>query len=262
MNHAGVIYVAEGPDYTELACQSLRSLRQLHPDLPAHLFTDQPAPSASFDAIHPIPTGCNRAKIAGMIASPFERTLFLDCDTLVVGPVCEGFTFLDRFDLAIAHDVRRSSALIEEAENAPADFPQHNSGVMFFNKSPAMTRFLRDWAAAYDAAAHARDQVTLKDLLWESDLRFWVLPPEWNLRRVTMLDAWEPLDAIPRIIHSHQLLRHLRNDDMQVHDLPAILELEREALQAEWEALRQRLDVAELGDPVTRFRRARNLRWE
>lgn len=262
MTGAGIIYVAKGSDYTDLACQSLRTLRQHHPDLPVHLFTDQAPPNADFDAVHPIPAGCSRAKIAGMIASPFERTLFLDCDTLVVSPIDDGFTILDRFDLAIAHDVRRSSALIEAGDSAPPIFPQHNSGVMFFAKSPAMDRFLRDWADAYDRAGHGRDQVTLKDLLWRSELRFWVLPPEWNLRRITELDAWEPLDAIPRIIHSHQLLRHLRGGGMQVHDLQTILELEREALQAEWAALEQRLGAAALGDPVTRFRRARQSRQE
>lgn len=256
----GVIYVAEGADYAALAVQSAASLRALHPGLPVHLFTDQSV-DGPFDAVHPIPPGSTRAKIAAMAAAPFDRTLFLDCDTLVVGPVDEAFDLLDRFDLAIAHDVRRSSALIE-AGDGPALFCQHNSGVMAFRKGPVMDRFLADWAAAYDAGGGGRDQVSLKGLLWASDLRFWVLPPEWNLRRVTMLDAWEPLDAIPRIIHSHQLLRHLRDGAVQVHDLPAILALERDALRAEWAALEPRLSAAALGDPVARFRRARETRQE
>lgn len=257
----GVIYVGEGADYAALACQSAATLRETDPSLPIHLFTDQAHVDFPFDAVHPIPVGCARAKIAAMAASPFERTLFMDCDTLVVGPVRDGFDILDRFDLAIAHDVRRSSELIE-AGDGPATFCQHNSGVMFYNKSAPMLRFLGDWSAAYDTAGVARDQITLKGLLWASDLRFWVLPPEWNLRRVTMLDAWEPLDAIPRIIHSHQLLRHLRDGGVQVSDLKDILRLEREALEREWSALKQRLPSTDLADPVASFRHARDVRQE
>jgi len=262
--HIGVIYAAEGPDYAALACQSAASLRAIDPDLPIHLFSDQADLSFAFDAVHPIPQTCQRAKIAAMAASPFERTLFLDCDTLVVGQVREGFDILERFDLAIAHDVRRSSELIETGwkADAPALFCQHNSGVLFFRRSAAIDGFLADWATAFDHAALERDQITLKDLLWQSDLRFWVLPPEWNLRRVTELDAWEPLDAIPRIIHSHQLLRHLRGVGAQITDLETILHLERVALAEEWAELSDRAPSPELQDSARKFAHARAMRRE
>lgn len=260
----GALYVAEGPDYAALAVQSLRTLRQQEPDLPVHIATDQPGLAAHFDAVHPIPTASRRAKIAAMAASPFDRTLFLDCDTLVVGPLSDGFALLDRFPLALTHDVRRSSALIETGwqADAPATFPQHNSGVMFYRKAPETDRFFADWARAYDTAGKGRDQVTLRDILWDSDLRFWVLPPEWNLRRVTELDAWEPLDAIPRIIHSHQLVRHLRGGGAPVTTLEEILTLERTALAGEWRGLETRAPSPDLADPALRFAHARRHRTE
>lgn len=171
-----------------------------------------------------------------MIASPFERTVFLDCDTIILSELDELFALLERFDLLISHDVRRSSTLIEQSANPkiPASFCQHNSGVMAFKKSPPMLELLKDWAFRYDQLKNPRDQVTLKDLLWESDVRFWVLPEEWNFRRVTQLDAWEPLDAYPRILHNHQLLRHIREKKPRTDSLADVLEFERLALKQEW----------------------------
>jgi hypothetical protein len=132
--------------------------------------------------------------------------------------------------------VRRTSHLIREGatETPPYAFPQMNAGVMLYRRSTAMRAFLRDWQKAYVAAGKLRDQPTLRDLLWSSDLRFYVLPPEFNLRRVTELDAWEPLDARPTILHSHRLLQHLRGGDVQLTSLAEVLPEERKARAEEW----------------------------
>ena len=85
-------------------------------------------------------------------------------------------------------------------------------------------------------------------MLWQGDLRFYVLPPEFNLRRVTVLDAWEPLDARPTILHSHRLMDHMRGAGARISDPVALVEAERAALAAEWEAVGGR-DA----DPIRRF---------
>jgi hypothetical protein len=253
----GAIYVATGPDYLELACASAATLRHHNPDLPVDLFTDRPdAPGLEiFDHVHTVPRIHPRAKIDCMPLSRFERTLFLDCDTLILAPFRDLFDLMDRFDLALAHDMRRASDLVQEGhvEATPYAFPQHNSGVMLYRKSPAMAAFFAEWERRYRAAGRARDQVSLKDLLWASDIRFYVLPTEFNLRRVTLLDAWEPLDARPTILHSHRLLDHLRKAGVpRVRTLDDVVRLERAALAAEWAALgldeADRRDAARLID--------------
>ncbi|WP_435256441.1 hypothetical protein ACSBLW_09770 [Thioclava sp. FR2] len=241
----GVLYVAKGADYADLAVQSALSLRQVDPTLPIEIMTDASVRTGVFDWVSPLPKGRTRDKIAGMLATRFDRTLFLDCDTLVVGPLAEGFDLLDRFELCISHEVRRSSRLITTGwkETPPDIFGQHNSGVIYYRKSAKMMAILQAWAEAYVAAAQGRDQVTLRDLLWASDLRFWVLPPEFNLRRVTIADIWEPLDAVPRVIHSHHLLRHLRHGLPRVTSFAEILELERAAHKEEWAAREEPSDI-------------------
>lgn len=256
----GVIYVAQGAGYLDLAIASARSLRALTPGLPIDLFCSEPVPGellggAVFDQLQPIPDGAPRAKIACMPLSRFERTLFLDCDTLVVKPLGDLFQILDRFELALAHDVRRISALVREgyAAETPYAFPQLNTGVLLYRRSAATQGFFADWARRYLEAGLARDQVTFKDLIWSSDIRFYVLPPEFNLRRVTEMDGWEPLDALPTIIHSHRLLQHLRGGGERVHRLADLMQLERQALVAEWAALGLPAAALPGEDPSARF---------
>ncbi len=234
----GVLFVAIGADYLDLARDAAASVRASNPALPIDLFTDQPhAPGDPFDRVRPAAGDPKAAKIASLAASRFERTLFLDCDTRVVRAVDEVFRILDRFDLALAHDVRRASGLIRSGwrVETPYAFPQHNSGVLLYRRSPAMSAFLKAWLAAFREAGADRDQVTLRDLLWSSDLRYYVLPPEFNLRRMTMLDAWEPLDAIPTIFHSHIFLQHLRRPGApRIRDIEEVIEIERENHRQEW----------------------------
>lgn len=241
-----------GADYRDLAVASARSLRVVEPDLAVDLFTDAPeaVPEGLFDAVHRITDPHDRSKLDCMALTRFDRTLFLDCDTLVVNPLGDLWDVLDRFDLALAHDVRRRSDLIRagHAVTTPYAFPQLNSGVMLYRRSKAMRAFLAEWVRRYVAAGTYRDQPVLKDLLWESDLRFYVLPPEFNLRRVTMLDAWEPLDARPTILHSHRFMDHMRHGGDRISDVMALMDAERAAHEAEWDAAGGRDD-----HPIRRF---------
>ncbi len=254
MARNGVIYVASGPDYRDLAVASARSLRAVEPGLAVDLFTDVPeaVPPGVFDRVHRIARPEPRSKLTCMAETRFERTLFLDADTRVMGPLGDLFDLLDRFDCAMAHDVRRASDLVQEglAVRTPYAFPQLNSGVLLYRRSVTMLAFLREWQRRFKAAGVSRDQIVLKDLLWESDIRFYVLPPEFNLRRVTMLDAWEPLDARPTILHSHRLMDHMRGAGPRIDDPAELVAAERAAHGAEW------ADVHVGDDPFARFAEA------
>ncbi|QIZ82598.1 hypothetical protein HFZ77_14670 [Thalassovita gelatinovora] len=235
----GVILVATGAGYVDLAVQCLASIRHSNPGVPVDLFTDLPdAPGVDgFDRVHPVPSTHPRVKLECLSKARFDRVLFLDCDTLVIAPLGDLFDLADRFALSLAHDVRRRMELIQDGTHpTPYAFPQLNSGVMLYRNDAEMAAFFAEWKRRYEGSDGDRDQPVLKDLLWDSDLRFYVLPPEFNLRRVTMLDAWEPLDAVPTIIHSHRLLQHLRGRGARVTTLDELRALERIALEEEWRA--------------------------
>ncbi|WP_137702536.1 glycosyltransferase family protein [Marimonas lutisalis] len=235
----GVIYVATGADYLDLAVQSARSLRAVEPEVPIDLFTDrrEDVPGGLFDQVHGISNPHRRSKLECMARTRFDRTLYLDCDTLVTAPPGDLFDLLERFEMALAHDVRRASDLIRQGHEhaTPYAFPQLNSGVVLYRRSERVLAFLTEWARRFAEAGVTRDQLILKDMLWQSDMRFYVLPPEFNLRRLTVLDAWEPEDAIPTIIHSHRLMDHMRGQGERLRGLERIVEAERAALDREWE---------------------------
>jgi Nucleotide-diphospho-sugar transferase len=253
MYTCGVIYVASGRDYIDLACASAQTLRATNPGLPVDIFTDGPVPVGVFDRIHPLTRPGPRAKLTAMQQTRFARTLFLDADTLVVGDLGDVWRVLDRFDCAMAQDVRRASDLVQDGGDTPYAFPQYNSGVVLYRTSPAMLDLLTAWEDRFHATRATRDQPILKDLLWSSDIRLHTLPPEFNLRRVTELDAWEPLDARPVIIHSHRLMDHMPErygaPGPRIRDVPALLAAERRALAAEWRG-------EDGTHPVDRFARA------
>lgn len=256
MARCGVIYVASGADYVELACASATSLRAQDEWLPVDIFTNDPVPAGLFDQVHPLTRPGPRAKLTAMQETRFERTLFLDADTLVVGPLGDLFDVLERFDCALAHDMRRASPLIREGAVAtPYAFPQLNSGVFLYRRSSAMLEFLAEWERRFHAGGGMRDQPILKDMLWESDLRFHVLPPEFNLRRLPLLDAWEPLDVRPTIIHSHRLMDHMgagyRPVGPRLREVEELVAAERAALAEEWQGVEET-------DPVARFKVAQD----
>ena len=236
----GVIYVATGAEYVDLACQSCRSLRASNPGVAVDLFTDDLTRDGleAFDQVHPVDRDHPRVRLDYLAKARFERCLFLDADTLVVGDLGDLWDLADRFDLAMAHDVRRASDLIQEGleEATPYAFPQLNAGVILFHNGPRTAAFFAEWSRRFHASDVARDQVILKDMLWQTDLRFYVLPPEYNLRRLPVLDAWEPLDARVKIIHSHRLMDHLRGQGPKISDLDGLIKAERQALDDEWNA--------------------------
>ena len=180
----GVLYVARGHRYLEAAQISARSVRAVTPGVAIAIATDDPG-ATGFDEVVPLtePDGY-RAKVVGMLASPFERTLFLDADTYAAADLAELFELLDAFDLAAAHAPNRVAM---ELDDVPAAFPELNTGVIAFRRNAAVQRFLHGWLDEYDRLQPLRppseDQPAFRRAVYvASDLRLAVLPPEFNVR--------------------------------------------------------------------------------
>lgn len=214
----GVIYLAAGgKSYMGELTESLRSLRRHEPDLPVTVFSRFTPPKGLHcrhvpfqSAEHPL-----KQKVMVLRKSPYERTLFLDTDTTVLGPLRSAFDYLDEFDFALANmyvcdwtaDPPKLLALVK-----PNDY---NTGVLLYNQSPATNLFLEMWETAVRSqdpsdmwAGHNCDQDYFNKIVTagapaECGLRFGVIPNTvYNVRGLMVpelrrLGQWEGA----RILH-------------------------------------------------------------
>lgn len=198
-----MIFVATD-DYALAASEAAASIRKHSPDLGIQLFTNRKDISTkNFDHIAPIENPHMRSKVDYLTLSPFERTLYLDTDIRIVEDIGEMFTLLDRFDIGVAHAQARNQPSTNELWRCliPESFPQMNGGVILYKNSPEVMRLLGEWSVAYKEAGFKKDQVTLRELLWLSDLRIATLPPEYNIRYHKYLKVWAAKEARPKILH-------------------------------------------------------------
>jgi len=193
--NCGIIYVATGERFVKEAQISAQSINEVCQNIPLTLFTDRDISLPEFDSIYKIsnPNYGFADKIENMLRSPYERTIYLDCDTYLNHP--EGihhiFEVLEEFDVAAAHDtVRTTSAAppLEEAydEGIPDAFPMFQGGVLAYKSNDEVTAVLENWLDKYrnhlTVDETATDQEALRAALYESNLRIATLPPEYNFR--------------------------------------------------------------------------------
>lgn len=201
----GVIYVASGEKFVAEAEASLATLRQTNPELPAALLTDlPPRRQGSWDEVIIAPDlqgqGA-RAKLH-MDRAPWDRCLFLDTDTMVCGNLAAGFALLDRFDFAGEHS---HSGHHYQVPGLPTSFPEINSGVLFWRKNGATHALFELWRKIYDAddkkyGGRKWDQKSLRQAVWESDVRFTNLPSSYNL-----------MPYFPAALEGHVVVAHGRS---------------------------------------------------
>jgi hypothetical protein len=200
----GVVYVATGALYADAARRSAASLRRSNPGLPVALFTDQADPGPEFDIVENVPDPHARSKIDCLGRTPFERTLYLDTDTRIVGDLTGVFRLLERFDLAAAQRPRQPRRVARGRQwrhDVPPQFPEYNAGVLLYRRTPAVLDFFRDWKAAWLEHGRGGDQITFRELLWASDLRLATLPREYNTRRYHLIDRLTWSGPSPVVLH-------------------------------------------------------------
>lgn len=181
----GVLYVAIGERYAEAAATSTKSVRRVMPDIPIAIVTDTAQPEDLFDRKIAIaePFGY-RAKIRGLLATPFTRTLFLDVDTFVARSLDPVFALLASHDMAMAHAPNRVTLPLADV---PRAFPEFNTGVMAYRVGPAVMDLPGRWMDEYDRLADveppSKDQPSLRRVTYmATDVRVATLPPEYNQR--------------------------------------------------------------------------------
>lgn len=202
----GIVMAAFGDHFIALANQAARSVKAVLPDVPIDLFTDRNV-DGPFDKVHVVDRIWTRLKLDALLQSRFERTIYLDVDTIAVADFSDAFEVLDKFDLAFAHDQNRNSMTSRTIyrEEIPNSFPQLNGGLIVARNNKMVCEFIQRWKNAVEDHGIGKDQPSLRELAWNSDLRIAVLPPEYNFWDIRSIDKLTTLQTAPRILHSNTI---------------------------------------------------------
>ncbi len=180
----GFYFIATGRRFLDESCRSAVRIRSVMPGVPIAIASDLSPPKDLFDHHLAIanPQFNFSDKIGPLLSTPFERTVFLDTDTWLCEPVPEMFAILDRHDVAMAHAPMRFTA----TSSVPPTFPECNSGVIAYHLNDRTRSLFSLWEKLYQERLTSTgvidDQPSLRDALWQSDVSFATLPPEYNFR--------------------------------------------------------------------------------
>jgi hypothetical protein len=205
----GILFSAAGTSYVAAALAAAERSRAHNP-VPHVIFCSEvptsPISDAAIELFVPSPHP-HADKIAAMLRSPFEETIYLDVDCAVVGQITELFDLLARYDLAGAHAPGYRGALDPDV---PAAFYEINTGVLVYKRNERVRRVLTRWRETYlawvaappfpgaDGLVLGQDQPAFRRCLWHSDLAVYVLGPEYNWRPIQPSFLCGPA----RIIHA------------------------------------------------------------
>jgi hypothetical protein len=199
------MYVATGERHLREAGDSLRSLWRHEPRIPVSMYIDTPSRNhlgarvipepPQMDLLevldHPDPTYSwgDKPLALTMQASRQERVLLLDTDTRVCGSIGDMLDILEAFELAAAHaPIRFGRQPAALKSRAPQAFPELNTGVIVYRRTKRVAALFDRWWSLHREILQSPDyraigdQATFRIALYESDVRFAVLPPEYNCR--------------------------------------------------------------------------------
>jgi glycosyltransferase involved in cell wall biosynthesis len=211
----GIVIVAVGARYLELAIECARSIKQ-YSDLSIALVTTENlslSQKTNFQMILTTkrsPFGFSNEQEARLLKgasywlSPFNETIYLDADTVCRGDIDCIWQFVGGAQIAMTKDaiapmVGRS--LVKGVEKSctvqrlGSDYPQYSGGVLVWRRSLHVQEFFRNWLAEWLVWCSV-DQLALARALHRSKIIPVTLPPEFN---VTSLDCKAAEGAI--VVH-------------------------------------------------------------
>lgn len=179
----GVLYIASGEKYVEMAAKSAATVNEHMPDIGTTLLThDQDVSRSEFDTVKSL----DKDDEAGFSPlktdqSPYDRTLYLDADTYVTTPVYELFDILEDHHMAFTQSPGRL-----KVPGLPDPWIEFQNGVIAYKNCEATAEFFELWQRVYremhEAGITDRQQPTFARAIYESDIDYFVLPREYNVR--------------------------------------------------------------------------------
>ncbi len=199
----GVLYVATGDEYIKEATRSAKQTRR-HMDVPIAIIADQHPNSEVFDEIiiDSDPKFSSVDKPRNLLKSPFEKTLYLDCDAFVLDSVSELFQLLDYYELLIATDPNEAGKVYNSDENAsdlPKSLPIFQTGVVAYRNSKSVEILIETWTDTATNNNYKYEQTAFRESIYKHDIKWMTISHLYNC-----LIKW-PMQVTGdvKIIHGH-----------------------------------------------------------
>lgn len=216
--NTGYIFIAFGKNYFKESIDAVKILKS-YTKLPIHLFTDQKKISKKdrslFYSISKASKLQLRSKVDYISQSPFDKTIYLDTDVIIMENIDDLFKLLDRYEFIATLDIARKrnyiSELIPEYKKIPYAFGEINGGVLGFNKI-AKEKVLSKWPKLFYKYSHLTkgwDQPSLRILLWKTKSSIYILPPEYNVRSKNLIKKMRNLKEELGIEHMNVKIYHM-----------------------------------------------------
>ena len=175
MKKFGIVYVCWG-DVTEELEKSINSLN----GLPYLVVTDKEIEFNHICVNYPNHMKSYTRKILSYSLSPFEKTLYLDTDCIMLSSLDYAISKLDYYDMCLCQSPCYSLRHLNK------DIVHFNSGVLFFNKCSQNDILFKRWEdIIFELKLRDEfeyDQVGLSIAIDEINPLFFTLPPTWNFR--------------------------------------------------------------------------------
>jgi hypothetical protein len=217
----GFVYVATGKKYIEEAIYSSRSYKKHHPNVPICIFTDDVSTVKRVKHVFDQVIAISNVRYTyidkiAMKDSPYERSIFIDTDTICAAPMYELFDLLHKCDLAVhqnaeglEYDYKKFGLNISMAE--------FNTGVLGFSKSKiSKHQFFEQWEKLYIEYEYLKltDQFSFRLLLYNSNVRYCWIPSAYNF--FIYMPAYTGIQA--KIIHGRPFQK-LEEVAIKINDL-------------------------------------------
>lgn len=170
----GVIYLAIGEKFKQEFINAYKFFKKSNPTIPISLFTDCPMGELDGCTVYPLNEKKNphKLKVDILKRSPYQKTLFLDTDTLVVGDIFQIFYLLDDCDLCITKEPNVDYNQTPYKYLGYESKKTINTGVFAFKKCKFISKMIDGWITLVSTqndstmrAGHFGDQYYFNQLL-------------------------------------------------------------------------------------------------
>ncbi|MDP9138747.1 MAG: hypothetical protein M3N38_11320 [Pseudomonadota bacterium] len=213
----GVVYACSHPAWFREAMQSAASCRRHMPGLACEIYLPRALHDEAGDRITPLfskivalddVVHMHRPRFEAMQLCQLDEALFLDCDTLFLGPVEELFDVLRHFEMGITPAPQQFShtgvrgGVYDLLPPVSTAVPEWNGGFILARVTEAFRSFARTWSTLFEscrARGYHMDQAALRSAVVTSSLRSITLPVNYNFRANFAQSIKGPV----KVLHAH-----------------------------------------------------------